>query len=453
MNGMPFTRLLDRPLAGALMVLGALATAVPVLAAAGSSHLNSEIDRRVGGVVPQVIEWRRDIHRHPELSNREFRTASLVAEQLRSLGLQVRTNVAFTGVVGILKGDKPGPTVALRADMDALPVTELVDLPFKSTVRTQHNGVEVGVMHACGHDSHVAILLGAAKVLAGLKSDLPGTVVFIFQPAEEGPPGDEQGGAELMIKEGVLKDPVPQAIFALHVMAHAPAGHIAVCRGPAMAGTADLSIVVRGTQTHGAEPWRGVDPIVTASQIVLGLQTITSRQLDLRKGAAVISIGSIHGGNRGNIIPESVTMVGTIRTFEPGMEQTITERIRRTAQAIAQSAGATAEVKVSGSIPPTVNHAGLTTKMLPTLRRVAGAMFDPDATPVTPAEDFALFANAVPGMYFFLGVVPAGQDPVSAAPNHSPHFYVDESALPVGVRAMASLAVDFLVSGGLGAAR
>ena len=411
-----------------------------------SSSLQVEMDKRIDAVLPQVVAWRRDIHQHPELSNREVRTAGLVAAHLRSLGIPIRTNIAHTGVVGVLRGGA-GPVVALRADMDALPVLEMVDVPFRSKVRARYNGHEVGVMHACGHDNHVAILLGTATVLAGMRDDLPGTVVFIFQPAEEGQPEGEEGGAELMIKEGALEDPIPEAIFGLHVWP-SPAGHIGLCSGPIMAGTADLAIVVQGKQTHAAQPWLGVDPIVIASQIVLGIQTITSRQLDLRKRPAVISIGSIQGGNRGNIIPDRVEMRGTIRTFLPGMEEEIKDRIARLAQGIAQSAGATAEVRLPISFPPTVNDPGLTRKMIPTLRRVAGDLFDSDMTPVTTAEDFALFAKAVPGMYFFLGVVPAGQNPATAAPNHSPYFYADESALPVGVRAMSHLAVDFLTSGG-----
>lgn len=428
-----------------LLVLLLVATAA---SGADSSSLQVGLAKRIDAVLPQVVAWRRDIHQHPELSNREFRTAALVATHLTSLEIPIRTNIAHTGVVGVLRGGKPGPVVALRADMDALPVLEMVDLPFKSTVRARYNGHDVGVMHACGHDNHVAILLGTATVLAGMRADIPGTVVFIFQPAEEGQPEGEEGGAELMIKERALEQPTPEAIFGLHVWP-TPSGHIGLCSGPLMAGTADLSIVVQGKQTHAAQPWLGVDPIVIASQIVLGIQTITSRQLDLRKGAAVISIGSIQGGNRGNIIPDRVEMQGTIRTFLPGMEQEIKDRIDRIAQGIAQSAGATAEVRLPVSIPPTVNHPALTTKMLPTLRRVAGDLFDSDMTPVTNAEDFALFAKEVPGLYFFLGVVPTGQDPATAPPNHSPYFYADESALPVGVRAMASLALDFLESGGL----
>ena len=432
----------------AVLALAALATLTAQAQRADTAKLHADIDKGAAAVTAQVVAWRRDIHQHPELGNRETRTAALVAAQLKSLGMEVRTGVAYTGVVGVLKGGKPGPVVALRADMDALPVTEMVDLPFKSTVKTQYNGAEVGVMHACGHDNHVAILLGVATVLAGMRAELPGTVVFLFQPAEEGPPNGEEGGAELMIKQGALTNPVPDAVFGLHVWPNA-SGTVDTRPGVLMASAAGLKIVVHGKQTHGAQPWRGVDPIVIAAQVVLGLQTIASRQLDLRRGTAVITVGAINGGNRGNIIPDSVVMIGTVRTFQPGMEKDIAERITRTASMIAQSAGGTAETTVIGGYQPTVNDAKLVAQMTPSMRRVAGAKLDVDVTAVTPSEDFSAFAEKVPGMFIFLGVVPAGQDVASAAPNHSPYFFADESALPVGVRTMASLAVDFLASGGM----
>jgi len=429
----------------------ALLALVPCLARAqraDTAKLHAEIDKGTAAVLPQVVAWRRDIHQHPELGNRETRTSALVAAQLKSLGLEVRTGIAHTGVVGVLKGGKPGPVVALRADMDALPVTEMVDLPFKSTVKTQYNGQEVGVMHACGHDNHVAILLGVATVLAGMRAEIPGTVLFVFQPAEEGPPAGEEGGAALMLKEGAFAGPVPDAVFGLHVWPNA-LGHIDTRPGALMASAAGLQIVVHGKQTHGAQPWRGVDPIVVAAQIVLGLQTIESRQLDLRRGAAVITLGAINGGNRGNIIPDSVVMVGTVRTFVPGMEKDIADRITRTAQSIAQSAGATATVTMEHGYDVTVNDEALVAQMTPSMRRVVGAKLDTDITPVTPSEDFSAYAERAPGMFVFLGIVPEGQDPATAAPNHSPYFFADEKALPVGVRTMASLAVDFLAAGGL----
>ncbi|MCP4664218.1 MAG: amidohydrolase [bacterium] len=401
-----------------------------------------EIDRLVTAVTPKVVAWRRDLHQHPELGNRETRTAALVAEHLRGLGMEVRTGVAHTGVVAVLRGDGPGPVVALRADIDALPVTEEVDLPFASKVRTTYNGREVGVMHACGHDAHTAILMGVAEVLAGLGDRLPGTVKFLFQPAEEGPPAGEEGGASLMVAEGALKNPVPEAIFALHVMPHR-AGRIGYRAGGILAGADRLKITVEGRQTHAAFPWQGVDPIVVASQIVLGLQTIPSRQLDPMTSPAVISIGSIHGGLRSNIIPGRVELEGTVRIVDPASRENVLARIRRTAENIAASAGATASVEFVGVTPVTYNDPELTARMAPTLRRVAaaGAVEVPSST---AAEDFSFFQQQVPGLYFFLGINREGVGAAEAVPNHSPHFYVNEDALPVGVRALASLAVDYL---------
>jgi amidohydrolase len=419
------------------------ALAFPSLLAAQSSRLGAEIDRRAAQVEGKVVAWRRDIHAHPELSNRETRTAGLVASHLRSLGLEVRTGVAHTGVVGVLRGGRPGPAVALRADMDALPVTEEVDVPFASKVRATYNGQEVGVMHACGHDAHVAMLMGVAEVLAGMRRELPGTVTFIFQPAEEGPPAGEEGGAAMMIKEGVLDDPKPGAIFGLHVFPY-PTGEIRFRPAGAMASSDAFRIVVRGRQTHGAQPWAGVDPIVVAAQIVLGLQTITSRQVDVTAAPAIVTIGAVHGGVRYNIIPDSVVMVGTIRAFDPAARRDIHDRVRRTAEAIAQSAGATAQLAIDSGPPVTYNDPALTERMTPTLRRVAGAARIHAAPPLTTAEDFSRYQERIPGLFFFLGVAPPRSDQQTAAPNHSPRFFVDEGALPVGVRALAHLAVDYL---------
>ena len=406
--------------------------------------LAREIDARASAVLPKVVVWRRDIHQHPELSNRETRTAKLVADHLTSLGLEVRTGVAHTGVVGVLRGGKPGPVVALRADMDALPVTELVDLPFKSTVTTEFNGQTVGVMHACGHDNHVAMLMGAAEVLAGLKAQIPGTIKFIFQPAEEGAPRGERGGAGLMIEQGVLENPAPAAIFGLHVWP-GPVGGITYRSGPAMAASDQLFITVKGRQTHGAQPWGGVDPIVVSSQVILALQTIASRQINVTQVPAIITVGRIVGGNRGNIIPDSVMMEGTVRSFDEGMRADIKERIRRTVSSIAQSAGATATVDFGiGNNPVTFNDPALTARMLPTLQRVAGAASVSVGELSTPAEDFALYQQKIPGLFVFLGVVPKGQDPATAPRNHSPSFFVDEGVLPLGVRTLANLAVDWL---------
>lgn len=426
--------------------VGALASAPPTRAQAQDADvyaLRQAAEARARAVEPQVVTWRRDIHQHPELSNREFRTAALVAEHLRSLDMEVRTEVAHTGVVATLRGGRPGPVVALRADMDALPVTELVDLPFASRERAMYNGREVGVMHACGHDNHVAILMGVADVLASLRDDLPGTVKFIFQPAEEGAPEGERGGAELMLEEGAFENPRPDVIFGLHV-GPGRVGRLTYRAGSTMASADGLRIVVRGRQTHGAAPWGGVDPIVVASQIVLGLQTVASRQLPVTLTPSIVTIGSIHGGVRGNIIPDEVEMVGTIRTFDADVRRDIHRRIRRTAEQIAASAGASAEVSITRGYPVTVNDPDLTARMVPTLQRVAGD--DPVEVQdlMTVAEDFSYFQQEVPGLFFFLGVTPEDQDPATAPVNHSPLFFADERALLTGVRALTNLTLDYM---------
>ena len=424
-----------------LKLLALLVLSTSPLAAQGR-RLDAEIDRRAAQVEGKVVAWRRDIHAHPELSNREVRTGQIVAEHLRALGLEVRTGVAHNGVVGVLRGGRPGPVVALRADMDALPVTEEVDVPFASKVRSTYNGQDVGVMHACGHDAHVAILMGVAEVLAGMRRDLPGTVKFIFQPAEEGVPSGEDGGAAMMIAEGALDDPKPGAIFGLHVFPYA-AGEIMYRPGGLMAAADLLRIVVRGRQTHGAQPWSGIDPIVVTSQIVLGLQTITSRQVDITAAPAIVTIGAVNGGVRNNIIPDSVVMIGTIRSFDAAMRRDIWARVRRTAEGIAQSAGATAVVTIDSGPPVTYNDPTLTERMTPTLRRVTRVG---TSEAKTTAEDFSRYQEKIPGLFFFLGITPPGTDPKAAAPNHSPRFFVDEAALPVGVRALSHLAVDYLSS-------
>ena len=406
--------------------------------------LRDAVNQRAHEIETQVVTWRRDIHEHPELGNREFRTAALVAEHLQSLGMEVRTEVAYTGVVGTLRGGRPGPVVALRADMDALPVTEQVDLPFASTVRTTYNGQEVGVMHACGHDNHVAILMGVADVLGSVREELPGTVKFIFQPAEEGAPTGERGGAELMLEEGAFENPTPEVVFGLHVFP-GPVGQISYRAGGVMASADDLRIVVKGRQTHGAAPWGGVDPIVISSQIVLGLQTIASRQLPVTLTPSIVTVGSIHGGVRGNIIPDEVEMVGTIRTFDEDVRQDIHRRVRQTAEQIAASAGATAEVTISAGYPVTANDPVLTDRMVPTLQRVAGDHPIIVTERLTVAEDFSYFQRQAPGLFIFLGVTPNAQDPARVAGNHSPRFFADEEALPVGVRALANLAVDYML--------
>jgi amidohydrolase len=419
-----------------------LLAAVPA-AAQTPAALRAEIDRRIAEVLPKVVAWRRDIHQHPELGNREFRTAKLVADHLKSLGMEVRAGVAHTGVVGVLKGGRPGPVVALRADMDALPVTEQVDVPFKSTVRTQWMGQEVGVMHACGHDNHVAILMGVAEALARAQKDVPGTVVFLFQPAEEGAPPGEQGGARLMVEQGALRDPAPGAIFGLHVMP-APVGVVGYRPKGALAGADALRILVTGRQTHGAMPWAGVDPIVVASQIVTALQTVVSRSVNITEAPAIVTIGTIRGGVRSNIIPDSVEMTGTIRTYSPEMQKAIHARIRQIAQGVAASAGAKVEVTIDDGYPVTFNDPQLTDRMLPTLKRVAGDDKVVLSDPVTGSEDFSVFQQTVPGLFIFLGVSPLGTDMTKVAVNHSPLFFADEGALPIGVRALAHLATDWL---------
>jgi amidohydrolase len=403
----------------------------------------AQVDQLFDQVEQKVIAWRRDIHANPELGNREFRTAKLVADHLRSLGLEVKTGVAHTGVVGLLKGSRPGPVVALRADMDALPVTEQTGLPFASKVRAMWAGQETGVMHACGHDAHVAILMGVAEVLSRTR-DLPGTVKFIFQPAEEGAPPGEEGGARLMVKQGVLENPVPEAIFGLHVSSPLPAGRIGYRAGPLMASSDQFRIVVKGKQTHGARPWGGVDPIVVASQIVLGLQTIASRQLDVTLEPSIVTVGMIRGGNRSNIIPDEVEMVGTIRAFNEDMRRDIHRRIRHTAEAIAQSAGATAAVTVTDGYDVTTNHEKLTERAVATLRRVAGPANVFQNPKVTGSEDFSAYQKVIPGFFFFLGVKPADLPPEKTGSNHSPLFVVDEAQLKTGVRALTALTLDYL---------
>jgi amidohydrolase len=405
-----------------------------------------DVARRIDQVMPKVVAWRRDVHQNPELGNREVRTAKLVADHLRSLGMEVKTGVAHTGVVGVLRGGRPGPVVALRADMDALPVTEQVNLPFASRVKTMYNGQEVGVMHACGHDNHVAILMGVAEVLAGMKAELPGTVKFIFQPAEEGPPEGEDGGAKMMVEEGVLANPAAEAIFGLHVWPDT-VGRLTYREGGIMAAADGLRIVVRGKQTHGAVPWGGIDPIVVSAQIITALQTIPSRQMDLTTAPSIVTIGQITGGVRANIIPDSVVMVGTIRTLDPAHHDDIHARIRRTAEKIAESAGATAAVTITRAYPITHNDPALTARMVPTLKRAARDGKAAVLPPVTGAEDFSYFQQKIPGLYFFLGVTPDGVNPATTAKNHSPLFFADEKALPVGVRALTQLTLDYMAGG------
>ncbi|MEM9453592.1 MAG: amidohydrolase [Myxococcota bacterium] len=409
----------------------------------GASPLAEQIDALAAELEPAVIEYRRDLHQHPELSNREHRTARVIAEHLRAHGWAVRTGVAHTGVVAVLEGGRPGAVVALRAEMDALPVREQTGLPFASTATAPWQGKDTPVMHACGHDLHMAIVMGVAELLPRVRERLPGTVVLLFQPAEEGAPPGEDGGAELMVKEGALDQPAPEAIFGLHVVP-AAVGDVLYRAGPAMASSDRFTITVHGTQTHGAYPWKGVDPIVVASQIVLALQTIVTRQLDTTKTPSVVSVGSIHGGLRSNIIPDRVELVGTIRTFDDGVRRQIHERIEQTATKLAEAAGARAEVEIDVGYPAVDNDPHLLSRMLPTLQRVAGPDRVHERSPVLGAEDFAFYQQRIPGLFFFLGIVPEGT-PVKEAPsNHSPYFLADEGALRLGVRAMTHLAVDYL---------
>ena len=386
-----------------------------------------------------MVAWRRDFHQHPELGNREFRTAKIVADELRKLGYDVTSQVAHTGVVGVLRGNRPGPVVALRADMDGLPVTEQTDLPFKSIEKAPWNGQEVGVMHACGHDNHMAILLGAAAVFSQVRDQLPGSIKLIFQPAEEGAPAGEQGGAELMIKEGVLDNPKVDAIFGLHVFP-LRAGTIVYRQGPIMASADTFTIKIQGKQTHGAVPWGGVDPIVIGAQIVTSLQTIVSRSVNITEAPAVVTVAMFHGGNRTNIVPDTAELGGTVRTFNESVRSDIERRIREIATSTAAAAGGSAVVQYARGVPVTVNDPALTSRMAPTLERVAGAGNLRVGPLVGTAEDFSYFQQRVPGLFFFLGVTPGDRDPGTAAQNHSPLFFADESALPVGVRALTNLA-------------
>ncbi len=395
-------------------------------------------------VEQKVIEWRRDIHRHPELGNQEVRTAALVAEHLRALGMEVQEKVAVTGVVGILKGGKPGPVVALRADMDALPVTERVDVPFKSTVTAVFNGQQTGVMHACGHDAHVAILMGAAEVLVSMRKDISGTIKFIFQPAEEGIAGLETFGARQMVEQGVLDNPKVDAIFGLHVRSTTPTGTISYRPGATMAASDQFSIRVLGKQSHGARPWTSVDPVVTSAQIVNALQTIVSRNVDLTEYPATISVGTIHGGIRQNIIPETVEMTGTVRTFSESHQELIHRRIRDISTQVSNSAGAHSEVDIRRMYPVTYNDPALTERMVPVLKDIAGEENISVAPLQTGAEDFSFYQKKVPGLFFFLGCMPAGTNPAQAPPHHTPDFYLDEKGFLLGVKALSVLAVDYL---------
>ncbi|MEA5256358.1 amidohydrolase [Arcicella aquatica] len=410
----------------------------------GAVALKSKIAQKAESLEAKVVTWRRDFHQNPELGNREFKTAEKIATHLRALGIEVKTGVGKTGVVGVLKGGKPGPVVALRADMDGLPVKERVDIPFASKATGEYNGQPVSIMHACGHDTHVAILMGTAEILASMKSELKGTVKFIFQPAEEGAPEGEEGGAALMIKEGVLENPKVDAIFGLHINSQTEIGKIKYRPGGTMASSDWFKIKIKGKQSHGAYPWSSIDPIVTASQVIMGLQTIVSRNAPVTESAAVVTVGQINGGVRSNIIPEEVNMNGTIRALDTGVQDMIHARISQIATNIAESAGATAEVSITRMCPVTYNDIPLTEKMIPTLDGVAGKENVSITAAVTGAEDFAFYQQKVPGFFFFLGGAPKGKSPAQTPAHHTPDFYIDEGGFVLGMKSMASLVVDYM---------
>ena len=430
----------------AFCLLLAVIPILPVRATAQAPALNAQLQARITALEPKIIGWRRDIHEHPELGNRETRTAKLVADHLRALGLEVQTGIAHTGVVGLLRGGRPGPVVLLRADMDALPVTERVNLPFASKAKSTFNGAEVGVMHACGHDTHVAIMMGVAEALAGMKDQLPGTVKFVFQPAEEGPPAGEEGGAQLMVKQGVLTNPNVDAAFALHINAKEEVNHVYYSPGGTYASADDFRVLVKGKQTHGGYPWNGVDPIVVSAHIVTALQTIVSRQMKLTENPAVVTIGKIQGGVRSNIIPEQVEMIGTIRALHPDDRKLLHDKIRSIATNVAEGMGATAEVQIplTMSYPVTYNNEALLNSMLPALESAAGTGKVKRLKPETGAEEFSFIADRVPSFYFHLGGRPANVSSAQAADHHTPDFFIDESGLALGVRALTAVTLHYM---------
>jgi amidohydrolase len=410
-----------------------------------NAQKNEYIESSVDKIESKCIAWRRDFHEHPELSNREFRTSKIVADHLRSLGMEVRENVAHTGVIGILRGAKPGPVIGLRADMDALPVVERTPVPFASKVKATYNGQEVGVMHACGHDTHIAMLMSTAEILAGMKSQLSGTVKFIFQPAEEGPPQGEEGGAELMVKEGALDNPKVDVMFGIHIKSTVPVGQVTFRKEGFMAASDWFVIKIHGKQTHGAYPWLGNDPVVIGTQIVNALQTIVSRQSDLTKDPVVISTTIFNAGVRSNIIPEEVTLGGTIRTLDSGMQHDVWRRIERTAKNIAEAYGATADVQISTKTLITYNDPKLSDQIMPSLVKATNG--NVVVSPVEMgSEDFSYFSEKVPAVFFYVGGLPPGKDPKTAAPHHTPDFYVDEAGMKTGIRSFLYLVTDYMNS-------
>lgn len=427
-----------------LYLLVLFAYSIPAIAQ--TNPFKAEVNKKADALQSKVVAWRRDFHEHPELGNHEVRTSGVIAKHLQALGIEVQTGVATTGVVGILKGGKPGPVVALRADMDALPVTERTDVPFASKAKTIYNGQEVGVMHACGHDSHMAILMGVAELLSSMKSQLHGTVKFIFQPAEEGLPAGEKGGAEEMVRQGVMENPHVDAVFGLHIQSYQPVGTIAYKPGADMAAVNPFKIIVKGRSAHGAYPWSSVDPVVVSAQIINSLQTIISRNLQVTRSAAVVTVGAINGGNRSNIIPETVTMLGTVRTLNNDDEKMIVERVKTIVTKTAEAAGATAEIIIpfEHHYPITYNDPKLVAQMLPTLQATAGADNVILRNAETGAEDFSFYQQKVPGIYIHLGGLPKGGDPIIAPAHHTPDFFIDESGFSLGVKALSNLALDYM---------
>lgn len=428
------------------MLAAALAALLPMAAAAQS---RPEVDAAAARLKSQVLAWRRDFHQNPELSNREVRTAAKVAEQLRRLGLKPQTGIAHHGVVAIVEGGKPGPKIALRADMDALPVSEQVDLPFASRVVTEFNGQKTGVMHACGHDAHTAILLGVAEALVAMRQQLPGQVMLIFQPAEEGAPAGEKGGASLMLEEGLFKSFKPEAVFGLHVFSTLPAGTIGYRKGPFMAASDFFGVTVTGRQTHGSRPWGGIDPIVASADLIGTLQSTISRRTDISALPAVVTIGAIHGGIRNNIIPDEVKMLGTLRTFDDGQRRRIVGDMRNVIESVAHAHGAKGALEITEQPgnPVTYNDPQLTARILPSLQAVAGTDKVVETPLIMGAEDFSHFARQVPGVFFFVGATAPGIDPLAAPSNHSPLFKLDESALDLGLRALLQTSLDYLEGG------
>lgn len=435
--------LLALSLAGAS---SALLSASPTFAA---DTARPEVVAQAAGLQSKVLAWRRDFHQNPELGNREVRTSKAVADHLRRLGLEVRTGIATTGVVAVLKGGRPGPRIAIRADMDALPVTERNDLPFASKAKSTFRGETVGVMHACGHDAHTSILMGVAEALAAMKADLPGEVLFVFQPAEEGPPDGEEGGADEMLRQGIFRDFKPEAVFGLHVFSTLNAGQIGWRSGPAMAASDRFNIVIKGRQTHGSRPWGGIDPIVAAADVIGSAQTIVSRRQNISKLPVVVTFGAIKGGIRYNIIPDEVELIGTIRTFDEGMRQAVFKDLQNVAEHVAAAHGATAVAKIPDTKgnPVTANDPALTARMVPSLRRAVGDANVVEMDLNMGAEDFSYYAREVPGFFFFVGATPQGRDPVKAPSNHSPEFFLDESALDIGLRSMLQVTLDYLHGG------